>query len=141
MEKLKNTLKDKRIYMFLLITLVFFGIFLKMDFATDTYSVFGDTQRNIFNHFLLSGRMVTAMWWGISCKLNMSQYVIYILSFLLAIFSITLSLYKVYKIIKEDIKSDILSILLSTIIIINPFSIELFMYIEKGILTLAILLC
>ncbi len=141
MEKIKNALKDNKLYIFLLITLLFFGSFIRMEFATDTYNVFGTPAKEIISHFLLSGRMVTALWYAIVKFMHMGNLAIYLSSFAIAIISCTLSLYKLYKIIKLDIKSDIISIILSTAIIINPFSIELFLFLEKGIMFFAILMC
>lgn len=140
MEKIKSIFKDKKLYVFLMITLVFFGIFLKMDYATDTYQVLMSDTKDIVGHFLLSGRIVTAIWYKISSVI-FSDYKTYLVSFLIAILACTLALYKLYNIIKEDVKNDLLAMLISTVIIINPFSIELFLYIEKGILMLSVLLC
>lgn len=133
-------LKDKNLCISLLITLVFFGIFIKMDYATDTYSVLGSSPKEIFDHFMLSGRFVTAFLWGGVNVLNFGDYLIYFCSFVLAIISITFSIYLLFKLINEKVKSESVSFLVSTLIIINPFSVELFMYIEKSVLALTILL-
>lgn len=133
-------LKDQYLYISLLITMVFFGIFAKMDFATDTYSVFGSFPKDIFNHFMLSGRFVTAFCWGAVNVLNFSDNLIYILSYVMAILCITFSIYELFNLINKKVKNKLVCLLISVITIINPFSIELFMYIEKGVLTLAILL-
>ena len=45
-----------------------------------------------------------------------------------------------YNILLNDIKNKILCLLISITVIINPFSLELFMYFEKGILALSVLL-
>ncbi len=140
MKKIKSIFKDKKVYIFLLITLLYFGIFLRMDYATDTYSVLMTPSKEIISHFLLSGRFVTAIWYGIS-NLILSSSKTYFISFVIAILACTFSLYKLYNILKEDVKNDLLCMLIATIIIINPFSIELFLYIEKGILMLSIFLC
>lgn len=133
-------IKDSKFYMALFLTLIFFGLFVKMDFATDTYSVLGSDPREIFDHFMLSGRFITAFCWETVNILNFNDNLIYILSYIMAIICTTLSIYELFKMINEKIKNDYLSLVISTITIINPFSIELFMYIEKGILTLAVLL-
>lgn len=133
-------LKDKNLYLSLLIVLIFFGIFIKMDFATDTYCDLASAPRQIFDHFMLSGRFVTAFLWGIVNVLNFSDYLIYLCSYILAIVSVTLSIYNVFLVINKKIKKDTVSLIISTITIINPFSIELFMFLEKGILTFAVLL-
>lgn len=132
--------KDQYLYFSFLITMIFFGIFAKMDFATDTYSVFGSLPKDIFNHFMLSGRFITAFCWGAVNVLNFTDNLIYIISYVMAIFCITFSVYELFGLINSKVQNKTLSLLISIITIINPFSIELFMYIEKGILTLAVLL-
>ncbi len=140
MKKIKDTLKDGKLYIFLLITLVFFGTFARLQFAVDTYSVFTTPIKDTINIFLTSGRLLSAILYGIFGIFNFTSNKMYICSFLIAIISCTLALYKLYKIIRKDIKNDYLSLLLSTIIIINPFSIEFFMYLEKCIFFVAIFL-
>lgn len=139
MDRLKKILKDNKLYIFLIITLAFFGIFSKMDFATDTYAVIGEPRKSIMINFLQSGRLITALCWGMICLFNVSINIVYTVSYLIAIIAVTLSLYKLFYIINNYIKNEIICILISTIIIINPFSIELFMYIEKGIMILGIM--
>ena len=140
MQKIIKKLKDKNLYFSLLITLVFFGIFIKMEYATDTYSVFASYQKEIFNHFIESGRFVTAIWWGAACVFNLSDYVTYLSSFILAIICITLAIFNLCLVINKKIENSTVSLILSAITIINPFAIELFLFIEKGVFGLGILL-
>ena len=136
--------KDKILCIFLLITLVFFGAFIKINYTTDTYAVIEGLHRAILGNFLQSGRFITAIFFAIFVKLHVSIKVAYVVSYIVAIFAITLSIYKTYNLIKNEILSDnekknILVILISILLIINPFSIELMIYIEKGIMALSIL--
>ncbi len=144
MEKVKGKIieeiKNPKLYICLLITFIFFGIFIKMDFTTDTYSVITSSGKEIFSHFLSSGRFITACAYAITHILNFNIEITYMLSYLLAIFSITFSIYRLYKLLYKDIKKELISIIIATLIIINPFSIELFMYIEKGIIAFSILM-
>lgn len=146
MEKFKEnfvkTLKDKDLYIYIFITLMFFGIFCIMQNALDTYSVFSTGAREITKHFASCGRFVTAGSTALLLGLlKLGQVKIYYLSYALALICTILSLYKFNKIIKEDVKNRFISILISTLVIINPFSLELYIYIEKGIMILSILLC
>ena len=140
MQKILKRLKDKNLYFSLLITLVFFGIFIKMEYATDTYSVLAGSRKEIFNHFMQSGRFITALFWGAVNVLKFSDYLIYFLSFALAIICISLAIYNLQLVINKKIENSAISLILSTVTIINPFSIELFLFIEKGIFGLGILL-
>lgn len=140
---MKKKLKIKEIYfVFLIITLVFFGIFVKMDFATDTYAVLESSRRGILQNFLQSGRLITAFFFSAFVVLKTPISIVYLLTFLAAIFSISFSMYKLYYIIKENIVDNkYISAILAVSIIINPFSIELFMFIEKGVMTFGVLAC
>ena len=96
MQKIMKKLKDKNLYISLLISLVFFAIFIKLEYATDTYSLFEEAVSTRVNHFLLSGRFVTALWWGAVNFFHLSDYLIYLSSFALAIICITLSIYNLF---------------------------------------------
>lgn len=139
MEKIKQLFKNSKLYIFLLITLVFFGIFSKLEFATDTYCVFATATRQYCEHFLYSGRFISATCLAVAEILNFGPIAIYTTSYLLAIISTVASLYILNSVIKKDIKNEVMSILVSTLIVINSFSIELYLFLEKGILMLSVL--
>ena len=140
MKKIKETLKDKKLYFFFIITLLFFGMFSKMDFATDTYAVIGNDKSEILANFLQSGRFVTAFFFGMFKMMQIKISIVYMLSFILSVISITLSVYIIDKMLEKEGANTLLSGIASILLIINPFLIEEMMYIEKGIMTLAILL-
>ena len=62
----------------------------------------------------------------------------YILSFIIAIFFSSLSIYTLDKIINKYVNNRFLSSLISISIIINPFIIELWLFVEMGIMMLSI---
>lgn len=146
MDKIKNKVKEifctKELYVFFAITILFFGAFCRLQYAPDTYSVFTNGLRHTVLHFLSCGRFVTGAATYFAMRIcHLGNEGTYVLSYSFAIICTVISLYKLNKLIKKDIKNDIISIIISTLIIINPFSIELFMYIEKGIMVLSVLLC
>ena len=146
MEKIKNKLKeifsDKELYIFTVITILFFGAFCMIQYAPDTYSVFANDLNNTVKHFMSCGRFITAIATYIVMGLfKIDNVGTYIISYGFAIVCTIISMYKLNKLIKKDIKSSIACIIISTLIIINPFSLELFFYIEKGIMMLSVLLC
>jgi len=129
-------------YFFIIITFCFFGEFIKLNFALDTYFVFSSTSKAVVTQFFSCGRFITALAAGISIGLlNLSDNTIYILSYILAVICTIISLYRLYNLIRKDIDKNILSMILSILIIINIFSFELFIYIEKGIMMLSVLMC
>ena len=113
------------LFSILIIVLLFFGIFLRTEFATDTYSRMDMTMQENLNDFIQNGRYLTAIWWGIVTVLNLGINEIYLSSYLIAIISLVFSIYKLFRIINDSINNDKLAFLLSIFIIINPFSIEL----------------
>ncbi len=140
MEKIKMIFKQKSLYVFFLVTIIYFGIYAKIQYAPDTYNVFASDLGVMVKHFLSCGRFVTGIWLYVSDKiLNSSEIGIYLTSYFIAIIAMTISLNKVYKIFKEESKSKLLVFLATILILINIFSIELFVYIEKGIMVLSVL--
>lgn len=142
-EKLKKLVSDKELYIFSMITILFFGAFCMLQYAPDTYSVFTNNLKHSVLHFLSCGRFVTAAATYFAMGiLKLGNEGTYVLSYVFAMLCTIISLYRLNTLIKKEIKNNsILSIIITTLIIINPFSIELFMYIEKGIMLLSVLLC
>lgn len=141
-EAILEKLKDKNLYILLAISLIFFGIFWRVQYATDTYSVFESGTKSIMRHFFSCGRFVTGLAWAVVRGiLKIGNNGIYVISYIFAIICTTISLYKMYRLIKKETKNNVVSIILATLIIINPFSLELFLYIEKGILMFSVLMC
>ncbi len=135
-ESFLKTLKDKRLYIFLGVTLIFFGILVIEQYATDSYAYFTINTRQLFNHILSLGRIVTAFFWLIFSFTNYSTT--YITSYLIAIVFTTLSMYKLNEILKREIKDEKVTIFISILTVINICILELYMYLEKGILILSI---
>ena len=143
LNKLKKILlnfKNKNLYLSFFITLVFFGIFIKLDFATDTYIDFVEPARKMFYSFINSGRFITAICIGVVHVLHFSDALICFFSYSLAIICITFSIYNLYLVIHKKVENEVLCLLVSILIIINPFSIELFLFLEKGVFAFAVLL-
>ena len=134
-------MKKKTVIFYTAITLIFFGMLIKLEYATDTYSVFNFSGEEIYTHFAGLGRFVSAVIGKFVKSVNMPENIIYIFSYLLAIICAILSQYKLNKIIEKDVESRLFQVLIPTLIILNPFSIELFLFIEKGIMWFGILMC
>lgn len=133
--KIKEIVKDKRLYIFLCITLIFFGIFIIENYTVDTYGYEFDTHPG--RQLASLGRLITAAFVFIFTKINNIPFM-YIVSFLLAIITTTLSMYKLNEILRRDIKNEIITSLISILVIINFNTLELFMFIEKGIMMLSV---
>ena len=140
-QKIKDIFKNRNIWFFSIVTILFFGVLVRVEFATDTYAVFNFSARALFEQFASSGRFVTAIIGTILKLLNIKNETMYIYSFILAIICMIISQYKLYKIIKFDVKNNILNKIIPILIVLNAFSIELFLFIEKGIMVMAVLMC
>ena len=142
MKKIKDILKDTNLYLCGIITIIFFGVFMSIQYAPDTYFAFTNTTKAVMNQFISGGRIVTAFAAGVSIGImNLSDKMIYFLSYMLAITCTIISLYKLSNLLNKDIKNKTICLIIATLIIINPFSFELFVYIEKGIMMLSVLMC
>ena len=134
-------LKNKVFIFYLFITIAFFGMLIKLEYATDTYAVFNFDKEAVFMQYAMSGRFITGTVLKFFKIINISEHAMYLISYILAIFCAVLSQYVLYKTIERDVQSKMLKIIIPTLIIINPFSIELFLFIEKGFMWLGILAC
>lgn len=139
-QMIKGVLENRILQFFFLISILFFGIYVKVEYATDTYSIYSSDYIGPLQHFIVSGRFITAGFWYIISILNLSISMGYIASFFIGIISFTLSQYYLYKIIQKELNNKVISAIISIMIILNAFSIELFLFFEKGILALSILL-
>lgn len=143
---IRSFLQDKpatnRLLLYFLITLIFFGAFCKLDFATDTYADILADYSEIAGNFLRCGRIFTAGLYTIFHFTHLDIRLVSFASFALAILSLTFALYILEKLLRENfIKNNFWSFILPILIIINPFIIELFLFVEKGLMCLSILCC
>ena len=113
---------------------------LNIEYATDTYSVFNFNSEQVYAQFASSGRFITAIIGRLVKIAGFSEQAIYVGSYLLAIICVLISQYKVYGLLKDNVKNKNFRILIAILIIINPFSIELFLFIEKGVMWLGVLM-
>lgn len=134
---MKKILKNKKIWIFLGIVLIFFGSMTKVEYTSDSYLFFKETWDKPFYHFLGLGRFLSGFLWLSLCKTNFN--VMYIVSYTISIIVTTLSLYKLDELLKRDIKNGFVSGIISVLIVINPFSLELMLFYEKSILMLSVL--
>lgn len=134
---MKKILKDKKIWLFLGIALIFFGGMTKPEYTSDSYLFFKETWREPFFHFLGLGRFLSGFLWIVLCKTNFNF--MYEVSYIISIIVTTLSLYKLNELLERDIKNILVTVFISVLIVINAFSLELMLFYEKAILMLSIL--
>lgn len=142
----EKVIKHKKLILSTIITIIFFIGLFKVEYSRCTFRMYINDYNVEFNHFLTLGRYIVAIWWKIVSvlKFNLSQT--YFVSYAMTIIFMTLSLYKtqdiVEKLLKQnklnDWKKDILILAISILITLNPFVIELFLYLEKGCMVMAL---
>lgn len=130
--------KDKKFYIFLGIVILFFGLLIKMNYSVDTYLLLSSPRMGYIQEYLSSGRIFTFLFFFILGFLQVPHYIMYLLSYLIAIFLTTLSVYELNKVLDKYVSNKTLSSILSIAIIINPLIIELWLFIETGIMMLSI---
>ena len=100
-EKIKNILNDKNLWIFTAIVLIFFVVFLRMEFAVDSYATLTFSLKQFFNQFASSGRFLLIIAGGLLKILKIKPEVVYVISFITAIICMIVSLYKLYTIIEN----------------------------------------
>lgn len=139
-EKLKKIICDKNLYIFLAVVLIFFGTLNAIEFAVDSYATLTFSMKEFFNQFASSGRFVLIVAGGILKVLELKPETSYMVSFILAIVCMTISMFKLYNMLEKDIKSKGIRKIIPILVILNAFSIELFLFIEKGIMIFSVMM-
>lgn len=125
----------------LLIVVMFFGTFIIMNYSVDTYLLLASPRLSYIREYFNAGRIITGLFFSIQGILHIPPYLMYLSSFVLAISFTTISIYILNNILDKYISNKILSLIVSIAIIINPFVIELWLFIESGIMMLSIMSC
>lgn len=93
-ESLKSLIHNRNLWLCLIIVLLFFVSFIKVDFSRCTYRMFVNPYEVEFEHFLSIGRYLVAIWWKIVSCLGLNLTWTYRVSFFMSILFFTLALYK-----------------------------------------------
>ncbi len=134
-------IKEKKLFIFLAIVLVFFGTLAKLNFSVDTYLLFASKNLSYIAEYERSGRFLTAWLFKFMGLFHLSESMMYVTSFVLAVTFLTLSIYTLYSVLDKYIKNSIINGIISVAIVINPFIIELWLFVEMGIMMLSIYAC
>lgn len=135
-----HSYNKKIIYVSTLLILLYFGVDLSIEFATDTYPTF--MHSDIWEYMLFTnGRIVNGIIYYLFTVAALPATVVYSISYISALLFLDLSICIYGHILYKVRKDAFLSAFLAFIIIVNPFSIEYFLYIEKGLFFCAIFLC
>ena len=123
-----------------IIVVLFYGVNFSIEYATDTYSTFQEAETWKWMLYE-NGRLINACIYFLMEKFEISVGYVYKMSYVLAIFSLIISVYLLGKIISEYCENKFISATVSFLTISNFFVIEYFLFIEKGMFMVAIMLC
>ena len=129
--------KVKELSKCLCIVLIFLGTFVLTDYTQDSYLCFKEGWKEPFMHFLGLGRVSSAIFWIIFSPTNYN--IMCTASGILAIIELAVAIYFMQKVIKDITNKPKISLLLSVVIVLNVFVIELFVWFEKSVLILSVL--
>jgi len=99
--------KDKKFYIFLGIVILFFGLLVRMNYSVDTYLLLSSPRMGYIMEYLSSGRIFTCGFFFILGFLQVSHYIMYLLSYLIAIFLSTVSIYELNKVLDKYVDNKI----------------------------------
>lgn len=121
------------------VVMIFYGGFARPDYATDTYAILDSNLHDRVVSHINNGRYFTALYVWLFSVSNAKPQLMIFCSYALAIVALSMSLYILSGSLKSIIKDKYLRFSLSVMMLINPFTIEQFLFLEKGIMILAIM--
>ncbi|WP_408071148.1 glucosyltransferase domain-containing protein [Butyrivibrio sp. JL13D10] len=128
-----------RIIISYIAVLIYFGIDRSIEYATDSYAALmmdDNWKVKVYEN----GRVLQGLLYYIIEQFHFSSGIKYQISYLSGFIFLGLSIIILSLIISEYVKNDILSIILSFICIVNPFFVDFFLFIEKGMFCFVIFL-
>ena len=131
-------LKSKKEYgiILLFLLLLVFPLF-KMEYATDTYTIQQVGLKAFGDSMVSNGRIVIAIFFYLFDKLSIGVTGFYYASFILSIICMSIAIYRMYKIV-EGRMGYLLSLFVAVLVVLNPLTVEYFLFIEKGFFAFAI---
>ena len=137
-KKINSVLENKVVLIAILIALILFGAFIKVEYSRCTYKMYYNPWEVEYEHFKTLGRYFLSIGWRIVSVLGFSIYETYRLSYFMAMFFTVLSIIVMEKIASRFTDNKVFSVIISTLIVVNPFIIDLYIYLEKGFLIFSV---
>lgn len=132
--------KGRMLLLSFFLALLFFGINLEMEYASDTYSTFMEAETWKWMLYE-NGRIVNAFFYYVFEALAIPSGYLYKLSYAAAFFFIVAAVSLFSFLLFSLIKKEVMAVLISFFTIVNFYSIEYFLFIEKGLFFLGVFLC
>ena len=144
-DKIKETRINNNLYIFgamLIFTIIICSNFFKVHFAQDTYCVYVDGYDNYIKHFLMLGRVFSALQIWLTKVLNIPFETMIILSSVISMFLFAVTWFMLYKFTMKLIKKEN-NILIAGIIfpiLFNFCTFETMIFVESSVMALSIFL-
>ncbi|WP_026659260.1 glucosyltransferase domain-containing protein [Butyrivibrio sp. AC2005] len=122
-----------------LAVLIYFGIDRSIEYATDSYAALmmdDNWKVKVYEN----GRVLQGLLYYVIEMFHLPSGIKYQFSYLCAFIFIGLSIFVLSVVINKYIKNDILAVFISFLTIVNPFFVEFFLFIEKGMFCFVIFL-
>ncbi len=122
-----------------LLVLIYFGIDRTIEYATDSYAALmmdDNWKVKIYDN----GRVLQGALYYLIEQLHLSSGIKYQISYLSAFLFLGFSIFLLSRAINRYFENDILSVVTAFVTIVNPFFVEFFLFIEKGMFCFVILL-
>ncbi len=146
-EKIKSEYKEKENFLIffsiLIVSIILCFNFIRFHTVPDTYCILA-SEDYYSKVFFVNGRLVTGTYLYIGQLLNIPVVVLATIMGIISIVFLTLSVYILYDVIKNEKDSVIIKIIKllgAYLFIFNPLSIEHFAYVESGIIIFGKFLC
>ena len=140
-EKIQRLIINNKTYLIYssILSLIYFGFDYSIEYSTDAYASYMDKGSWVFS-FYENARPVKGVIFYILENMNLSAGILYHLSWFCAMLFMILSVTVLAGVYNKYLASEKLSAILSFLILANPLVIEYFLFEEKGLFILTILL-
>ena len=140
-EKIQRLIINNKTYLIYssILSLIYFGFDYSIEYSTDAYASYMDKGSWVFS-FYENARPVKGVVFYILENMNLSAGILYHLSWFCAMLFMILSVTVLAGVYNKYLASEKLSAILSFLILANPLVIEYFLFEEKGLFILTILL-
>ena len=118
-KKIKELMCNKNIWFFAMVTLLFFGVLFRMEFAVDSYATLTFSTEELIYQFAPLGRFMIILAGSLINLFQLKAETTYFLSYLLAVICMIVSLYKLYDLIQDEIKNELAKKIIPILIVLN----------------------
>ncbi len=126
-----------------LVALVFFGLLVSPEFSSDAYVFYTESLEDTVHFYLAHGRFIPALEWWVLKGLDLPVGAQYLFCYLGAVLSLAAGLFFLEQTAASQCPSANHHLLapVAAVILVNPFTLDLFLWSQKDTHVLAVLAC